>query len=201
MKSKIIVDSSANLYQMDGVEFQSVPMKIITSEAEYTDTPELDVVDMANVAQLCNNLHSLYLAGGEHFVETPNYHVFDLFKGHQGGRQLCLHMDVPELAREDFRPMPRISASASEKDGVLTLTLGNLDMTASQEVRLAGLYGSIAGSAQVSVLSADKPTACNTFEEPFAVVPHTSDLQLEEGAVLTLPAASVTLVRVQLARG
>ncbi|GJN64660.1 DegV family protein [Faecalibacterium gallinarum] len=47
MKSKIIVDSSANLYQMDGVEFQSVPMKIITSEAEYTDTPELDVVDMA----------------------------------------------------------------------------------------------------------------------------------------------------------
>ena len=37
-----------------------------------------DVVDMANVAQLCNNLHSLYLAGGEHFVETPNYHVFDL---------------------------------------------------------------------------------------------------------------------------
>ena len=160
-----------------------------------------DVVDMANVAQLCNNLHSLYLAGGEHFVETPNYHVFDLFKGHQGARQLCLHMDVPMLEREGFRPTPRISASASEKDGVLTLTLGNLDMTASQEVRLAGLYGSIAGSAQVSVLSADKPTACNTFEEPFAVVPHTSDLQLEEGAVLTLPAASVTLVRVQLARG
>ena len=34
MKSKIIVDSSANLFQMDGVDFQSVPMKIITSEEE-----------------------------------------------------------------------------------------------------------------------------------------------------------------------
>ena len=47
MKSKIIVDSSANLFQIDGVDFQSVPMKIITSEEEYVDTPELDVVDMA----------------------------------------------------------------------------------------------------------------------------------------------------------
>ena len=34
-----------------------------------------DKVDMANVAQLVNNLHSLFLADGDKFVATPNYHV------------------------------------------------------------------------------------------------------------------------------
>ena len=38
-----------------------------------------DKVDMANVAQLVNCLHSLFLADGERFVATPNYHVFEMY--------------------------------------------------------------------------------------------------------------------------
>ncbi len=47
MKSKIVVDSSANLYAMEGIDFASVPLKIITAEEEYVDEPGLDAVGMA----------------------------------------------------------------------------------------------------------------------------------------------------------
>ena len=39
MKRKIVVDSSSNLCQLPGVDFTSVPLKIITDEQEYVDTP------------------------------------------------------------------------------------------------------------------------------------------------------------------
>ena len=44
-------------------------------------------IKMANVAQLVNNLHCLFLAGGEHCITTPTYHIFDMMKWHQGGLQ------------------------------------------------------------------------------------------------------------------
>ena len=47
-----------------------------------------DKVQMANVAQVCNNLHALFLADENNFIETPTYYVFDMFKGHQGGNAL-----------------------------------------------------------------------------------------------------------------
>ena len=39
---------------------------------------------MANVAQLINNLHSLFLADGDRFVATPTYHVYTMYRPHQG---------------------------------------------------------------------------------------------------------------------
>ena len=43
-------------------------------------------VDMANVAQLVNNLHSLFLADGDRFVATPTFHVYTMYRPHQGGK-------------------------------------------------------------------------------------------------------------------
>ena len=47
MKRKIVVDSSANMRAFKGVDFQSVPLKIITADREYVDDANLDVLDMA----------------------------------------------------------------------------------------------------------------------------------------------------------
>jgi len=153
-----------------------------------------DVVAMANVAQLCNNLHSLYLAGGEHFVETPNYHVFDMFKTHQGGRQIAatLHTDVIE--REGFRPMELVSASASEKDGKITITLANLCLDEAQEVSLTAIGGSIAGEAEITTLHHEDVHACNTFEAPRTVVPTVRNVTLTEDAVIEIPAAGIVSI-------
>ena len=47
-----------------------------------------DKVDMANIAQLVNNLHSLFLADGDRFVATPNFHVFAMYRPHQGAKSV-----------------------------------------------------------------------------------------------------------------
>ena len=47
MKTKIVVDSSSNLYELPGAEFACVPLKIVTDEQEYLDDGHLDAVDMA----------------------------------------------------------------------------------------------------------------------------------------------------------
>ena len=47
MKTKIVVDSSSNLYALSGVDFVCVPLKIVTDDGEYLDTAELDAVGMA----------------------------------------------------------------------------------------------------------------------------------------------------------
>lgn len=48
MKVKIISDSSSNMFALDGVDFASVPLRIVTNNTEYVDTPELDVSGMVS---------------------------------------------------------------------------------------------------------------------------------------------------------
>ena len=46
MKIKIVADSASDILSLEGVEFASAPLKVITAEKEYIDTPDLDVFDM-----------------------------------------------------------------------------------------------------------------------------------------------------------
>lgn len=48
MKVKIITDSASNMFAMDGVDFESVPLRIITNEKEYVDNTDLDVTAMVD---------------------------------------------------------------------------------------------------------------------------------------------------------
>lgn len=65
MQYKLVADSSANIFDMNGVSFASVPMKIITTQAEYVDDPRLDVARMVAEVKVtkgksgtsCPNMH------------------------------------------------------------------------------------------------------------------------------------------------
>lgn len=153
-----------------------------------------DSVAMANIAQLCNNLHSLYLAGGEHFVETPNYFVFDMFKTHQDAKQLNAIVSAPQREKKGFRPLTMLSASASTKDGAVTLTLANLDMTQRLDVQLAAIGGDLKGNGVVTVLASSDPHAHNSFESPTAVTPIATERDFSTQDSITLPPASVVSV-------
>lgn len=52
-KYKIVVDSSSNLCQKNGSAFATVPLKILTSEKEYTDDDSLDVMQMVKELAEC----------------------------------------------------------------------------------------------------------------------------------------------------
>ena len=47
MNTKIVADSSASLYTLQGVDFECVPLKIITDDAEYLDNGTMDALGMA----------------------------------------------------------------------------------------------------------------------------------------------------------
>jgi len=52
MRVKLVADSSANLNTMEGYDFASAAMKIVTAEKEYVDTQALDVKEMLHDLQI-----------------------------------------------------------------------------------------------------------------------------------------------------
>ena len=69
-------------------------------------------------------------------VLTPTYHVFDLYKGHMDAKELDCFVEAEETGNGQYR-MASVTASASEKDGRITLTLSNLEPDKAQEITVS----------------------------------------------------------------
>ena len=73
MKFKIVADSSSDLLTLSGVPYESVPLKIITKDKEYTDDATLNVEEMvedlrrqtAPTGTSCPNVHDWMSAFGD----------------------------------------------------------------------------------------------------------------------------------------
>ena len=73
MKYKIVADSSANMYERDGIDYSCVPLKIVTSEKEYSDVKGTDIDEMVSYLQgykgksgtSCPNVHDWLEAFGD----------------------------------------------------------------------------------------------------------------------------------------
>ncbi len=77
MKTKIVVDSSANLYTLADVDFACVPLKIITDAEEYRDDGALNAVEMAQ---------TLRSYKGKTSTSCPN--VSDWLASYEGAEQV-----------------------------------------------------------------------------------------------------------------
>jgi alpha-N-arabinofuranosidase len=157
---------------------------------------------MANVAQLVNNLHSLFLADGDKFVSTPTYHVYTMYRPHQSARAVRIELPSPEVTfragGRDER-IVRLAGSASRTtDGRATLTLAHLHASEPVGVRIRFRGGS-AGEVRHTVLTHAELNAHNTFERPDVVTPQTRTLEMS-GAELrfTLAPASVNALEFRL---
>lgn len=145
-------------------------------------------IKMANVAQLCNNLHAPFLADKEHCVETVNYYVFDMFKNHMGATA------VRTVVKDNEDITRKVSASASVKNGAVTLTLANCSCERAVTVRPVLLGGASAGM-KLRTLSAESRLACNTFDEPYKIVPVEA---ATNGKTVTIPKGGVAEVTIRL---
>ena len=154
-----------------------------------------DKVMMANAAQLCNCLHSLFLAGGKDVVLTPTYHVFDMYRPHKNGRAVRVLHTADPIPFANGRSVPGISASASVAGSVLTLTVTNLSATAPQALELDAFGAHIPAKANVRLLRHDDIHACNTFENPDEVAATEAVWNLP---VIELPPASIAALRIPL---
>jgi alpha-N-arabinofuranosidase len=159
-------------------------------------------VDMANVAQLVNNLHSLFLADGDQFVATPNFHVFAMYRPHQGAKSVRIDTRAPDVAFQIGNHRERIfrlagSASMKDKDVILTLVHTHAEEPAEATITLRD--GAVKAVRQ-TVLTHDRLNAHNTFDHPEEVVPKTSDLDSRGRTIrATLPPASIHRFEIRLA--
>lgn len=157
-----------------------------------------DKVGMANVAQLVNNLHSLFLADGDKFVATPNFHVFEMYKSHQGGKSVRVAAQSESVEFGKGGKVFRVAGSASVKDRNLVVTLVHTHASEPLEidVRLKGGQGE--GTGRI-VLTNESLNAHNTFESPEVVMPKPMPFEAKGGTLrCTLPPASVTRLDVRL---
>jgi alpha-N-arabinofuranosidase len=159
-----------------------------------------DKVVMANVAQLINNLHSLFLAHEDKFAATPNFHVFEMYAAHQGGRSLRTAFSAPAVgARPGHEAtLPGLSGSASLKGKELILTVVNPHAREPREAEIV-VRGAAVKFGRIRVLRSDDIHARNTFDAPHALEPLESGLPAGGATIVhRFPAASVTRFQLQL---
>ncbi len=146
-----------------------------------------NAVEMANIAQLTNCLSSLFLTDEKKCIETPIYHVFDMFQSHQGAKAFRVECDDED-----------ISASASHKDGKILLTFANLSYSEDKELSI-DLADINADQATLTLLSSNDLNAYNDFQAPDRITPTRIEISLSDGIVI--PRGSVAAISIPLQGG
>jgi len=157
-----------------------------------------DRVTMANIAQMVNVLQAMILTDKEKMLVTPTYHVFEMFKVHQGATMLPLTLATPDYVVGENK-IPAVSASASrDATGKVHLSLSNANPNATITVACT-LAGLTAKSVSGQVLTAPAITSHNTFEAPHAVEPQAfGGAKIDAGRLtIALPAKSVVVLTLE----
>jgi alpha-N-arabinofuranosidase len=154
-----------------------------------------DRVRMANIAQMVNVLQAMVLTDKEKIVLTPTYHVFRMFRVHQGATLIPADLSAPDYRVGDAS-VPSLSVSASrDGEGRLHVSIVNLDPIRSADLSATfsnGTPRAITGE----VLTASTMNAMNTFERQNSVKPTPFNGYKMEGSQLKLaiPAKSVVVL-------
>ena len=161
-----------------------------------------DKVAMANVAQLVNCLHSLFLAHEDRFLATPTFDVFEMYGAHVGGQSVRTVFSAPRVQYQRVDGTGSfwgLSGSASVKDRTLTMTLVNPHVTDARTVEI-GVRGVSPVAGQASVLSAPDIHAHNTFDQPRRVQARAQAIEQPRAGIVAheLPPASVTRITFEL---
>jgi alpha-N-arabinofuranosidase len=153
-----------------------------------------DRVYMANIAQTVNVLQAIILTEGGKMVLTPTYYVFDLYQHHMDAKELACEVEAAQLGTEKFR-VAGVTASASEKDGFVTVTLSNLDPDKADEVVI-----SLPGAAEVTGrILQGKMDAYNDFGNSPLKTEAFSDFEIRGDEIhVRMPACSVAELRVKI---
>lgn len=157
-----------------------------------------DKLVMANIAQTVNVLQAMILTQGEKMLTTPSYHVFELYRTHQGGQSLSIRFEAPPIAfaaGDEKRELPALSGSASIKGDLVTLSLVNRHATLPVEATL-DLDGRTLTDATASVLTHHELTAHNTFDQPNILRPISQPWEPSDKYLF--PPASVTVIRARV---
>lgn len=155
-----------------------------------------DRVRLACIAQMVNVLQAVILTEGEKMIKTPTYHVFHMYRHHQGAQLLDSYLENSGTTGTKENPVPELTESVSEKDGVITVTVNNLSATESKELEIE-LPDGAAYEVKEARIVAGNMKDHNTFEQPDTVQEKEFTAYKLGGRSCraTLPACSVTEIR------
>lgn len=156
-----------------------------------------DRVKMANIAQMVNVLQAVILTDGERMITTPTYHVFDLYKCHQGAELIDSFVETEQVGTGD-NYVPDITQSVSvSEDGTINITLTSqrVDSDTEMKIKIADMDIS---SVEVNVVGGEIHEH-NTFDDPERVCVRAYDgfNVTADGIELNMPASSVVCLRVR----
>ena len=158
-----------------------------------------DRVKLACIAQMVNVLQAVILTDGERMLKTPTYHVMHMYRHHQGAELCASDLTDVDTVGTDGWDVPQITESVSEKDGVLTITLGNLSATEDKDLTIGFSENEGKKVIEARIVTNSDYHAYNTFDEPSIVNEEEfTGFKWESGhLVVTLPKASVVKLRVR----
>ena len=157
-----------------------------------------DRVTMANIAQMVNVLQAMILTDKDKMLLTPTYHVFEMFKVHQGATSLPITLATPDYVVGEDK-IPAVSASASkDAAGKIHVSLANANPNTGITVSCT-LADPVAKNVSGRVLTAPAINSCNTFEALHTVEPAAFNGATLAGNKLTiaLPARSVVVLTLE----
>ena len=158
-----------------------------------------DRVKMTNIAQIANVLQSMVLTRDGEMVLTPTYYVFKMYAPHQGATVVPVEVATTTREVRGGRTVPTVSATASQKDGVMNITLTNIDLKEDAEITLP-LAAKKAKITAAEILTAKNITDYNDFgrEELVTLKPFSGAKVGKDGITLKMPAKSVVNLTIAL---
>jgi len=154
-----------------------------------------DKVVVANVAQLVNTIHSLFIAREDKFLATANYYVFDMYSAHQGAQSVRTVFSAPTVdykIGDKTNSLWGLAGSASLKDKQLVLTVVNPHHDQPRNTEIA-IRGAAIKSGQSRTLTSTDLHAHNGFEHSRALEPKDATLTTSGSVIVyQFPAASIT---------
>ena len=134
-----------------------------------------------------NVLQSVVLTDGAKMALTPTWHVFELYNAHHGAKAADCFVETDKVGPDKWS-IDRISASASQRDGAITLTVANCSMDEEAAVRVVAPHtGKVSGR-----ILAGEAHQYNGFDDsPVASAKFTDFAADSRGVDLRLPPCSV----------
>lgn len=156
-----------------------------------------DRVKMACIAQMVNVLQSVILTEGDKMLLTPTYHIFRMYKDHQGAELVESFLTEEETTGMEEYEMPALQESVSMKeDGSILVTLANLSVSDRHFVEIV-FAKKKPKEVKAEILNGEIH-AHNTFEEPEKVKGKVFEdfAVTDEGISFIIPACSVISLHV-----
>jgi alpha-N-arabinofuranosidase len=156
-----------------------------------------DRISMCNIAQVVNVLQAMILTKGELMVKTPTYYVFKLFNVHQEAKLIPIELKSEEYTYNGEK-LPSVTASASIKDGITSITLCNLNPNKAESIE-CNFEGAEYKTATGQIVNGKNITDYNDFGQSEKVNIKDFLVAKPKNGKLTveLPAHSVVLVQLQ----